>query len=173
MAISIAANYRLSQNIIILVSKSGVQPFNALHYLFLSQTMVSVFAPLIAVRFSPQAFVFSLGRLLVFHVKVADTFSLFCFSFVVLLTLFCFSLVVILSCFFASRSLFFFPSFASRLSFFSSILVFGGFSSLGIKKNRERAVVNAAAPCWRYVKHKVEMSSTSVKMLSPLRLCFF
>lgn len=97
--------------------------------------MVSVFAPLIAVRFSPQAFVFSLGRLLVFHVKVADTFSLFCFSFVVLL-----------SCF-----------FASRLSFFSSILVFGGFSSLGIKKNRERAVVNAAAPCWRYVKHKVEM----------------
>ena len=100
MAISIAANYRLSQNIIILVSKSGVQPFNALHYLFLSQTMVSVFAPLIAVRFSPQAFVFSLGRLLVFHVKVADTFSLFCFSFVVLL-----------SCFFASRLSLFFPAF--------------------------------------------------------------
>ena len=71
--------------------------------------MVSVFAPLIAVRFSPQAFVFSLGRLLVFHVKVADTFSLFCFSFVVLLSSFC-------------------------LSFFSSILVFVGFSSLGIKK---------------------------------------
>lgn len=38
--------------------------------------MVSVIAPLTAVRFSPQAFVFSLGRLLVFHLKVADTFSL-------------------------------------------------------------------------------------------------
>ena len=71
--------------------------------------MVSVFAPLIAV--SPQFFVFSLGRLLVFHVKVADTFSLFCFSFVVLLSLFCFSLVV----------LFLNPRF-------------GGFSSVGIKK---------------------------------------
>lgn len=47
--------------------------------------MVSVFAPITAVRISPQAIVFSLGRLLVFHVKVADTFSLFCFSFVVLL----------------------------------------------------------------------------------------
>ena len=62
--------------------------------------MVSVIAPLIAVRFSPQAFVFSLGRLLVFHVKVSDTFSLFCISFVVLL-----------SCFFASRLSLFFPAF--------------------------------------------------------------
>ena len=35
--------------------------------------MVSVIAPIIAV--SPQVFVFSLGRLLVFHLKVADTFS--------------------------------------------------------------------------------------------------
>ena len=112
--------------------------------------MVSVFAPLIAVRFSPQAFVFSLGRLLVFHVKVADTFSLFCFSFVVLLSLFCFSLVV----------LFLNPRF-------------WGLLVVRHKRNRERAVVNAAAPCWRYVKHKVEMSSSSVKMLSPLRLCFF
>lgn len=101
--------------------------------------MVSVFAPLIAVRFSPQAFVFSLGRLLVFHVKVADTFSLFCFSLVVL--------------FLNPR--------------------FWGLLVVRHKRNRERAVVNAAAPCWRYVKHKVEMSSSSVKMLSPLRLCFF
>ena len=38
--------------------------------------MVSVIAPLIAVRLSPQVFVVSLGRLLVFHLKVADTFSL-------------------------------------------------------------------------------------------------
>ena len=40
--------------------------------------MVSVIAPIIAVRLSPQAFVFfsSLGILLVDYVKVADTFSL-------------------------------------------------------------------------------------------------
>ena len=37
---------------------------------------MSVIAPLTAVRLSPQVFVVSLGRLLVFHVKVADTFSL-------------------------------------------------------------------------------------------------
>ena len=36
--------------------------------------MVSVIAPLIAVRLSPQVFVFSLGRILVDHTKVADTF---------------------------------------------------------------------------------------------------
>lgn len=38
--------------------------------------MVSVIAPLIAVRFSPQAFVFSisLGRIPVDHIKFADTF---------------------------------------------------------------------------------------------------
>ena len=38
--------------------------------------MVSVIAPLIDVRFSPQVFVFSLGRILVDHIKVADTFSI-------------------------------------------------------------------------------------------------
>ena len=39
--------------------------------------MVSVIAPLIAVRISPQVFVFisSLGILLVDYIKVADTFS--------------------------------------------------------------------------------------------------
>ena len=40
--------------------------------------MVSVIAPITAVRLSPQVFVFSisLGRILVDHPKVADTFSL-------------------------------------------------------------------------------------------------
>ena len=40
--------------------------------------MVSVIAPITAVRLSPQAFVFSisLGRILVDHIKFADTFSL-------------------------------------------------------------------------------------------------
>ena len=38
--------------------------------------MVSVIAPIIAVRLSPQVFVFSLGRILVDHIKFADTFSL-------------------------------------------------------------------------------------------------
>lgn len=40
--------------------------------------MVSVIAPLTAVRFSPQVFVFiiSLGRIPVDHIKFADTFTL-------------------------------------------------------------------------------------------------
>lgn len=40
--------------------------------------MVSVIAPLTAVRLSPQVFVFSisLGRIPVDHIKFADTFSL-------------------------------------------------------------------------------------------------
>ena len=40
--------------------------------------MVSVFAPVTAVRFSPQAFVVitTLGRILVDHIKVVDTFSI-------------------------------------------------------------------------------------------------
>lgn len=37
--------------------------------------MVSVIAPLIAVRLSPQVFVSILGILLVDYLKVADTFS--------------------------------------------------------------------------------------------------
>ena len=44
--------------------------------------MVSVIAPVFAVRFSPQVFVFSisLGRILVDHVKFADTFIAETFS---------------------------------------------------------------------------------------------
>ena len=38
--------------------------------------MVSVIAPHTAVRLSPQVFVFSLGLILVDHIKVADTFSI-------------------------------------------------------------------------------------------------
>ena len=40
--------------------------------------MVSVIAPVTAVRFSPQVFVFSLslGRILVDHIKLADSFSI-------------------------------------------------------------------------------------------------
>ena len=43
--------------------------------------MVSVIAPLTEVRFSPQAFVFSLGLILVDHIKLADTVSPFNTSF--------------------------------------------------------------------------------------------
>ena len=43
--------------------------------------MVSVIAPHTAVRLSPQVFVFSLGLILVDHIKFADTVSPFNTSF--------------------------------------------------------------------------------------------
>ena len=42
--------------------------------------MVSVIAPITAVRLSPQVFVVSLGRILVDHIKFADTFFVETFS---------------------------------------------------------------------------------------------